>query len=72
LRKVAKRSDLGALNTCSGGADFDDFAFVHEHHGVRDFARKAHFVRDHDHRHTGPRQFDHYIQDFGDHFGIKG
>jgi len=45
---------------------------VHKKHLVRHAPGKAHFVSDDDHGHPLLGQFDHDIQHFFDHFGIKG
>src|SRR5664280_302627 len=45
---------------------------VHEDDAVGDLPGKPHFVRDHDHRHSGERQILHDLENLADHLGVEG
>src|ERR1700682_5114698 len=49
----------------------DDTPLIHEYDAMRDFARKAHFVRDHHHRHAFLGERHHDVKNFVDHFRIE-
>ena len=53
------------------GAVLDDTAVIHEDHAISDLLGEAHLVGHAHHRHAVPRQFDHDIEDLGDHFWIE-
>src|ERR1700694_198092 len=50
---------------------FNNTSLVHEYDAMRDFAREAHFVRDHHHRHAFFGERHHHIEDLVDHFRIE-
>ena len=50
---------------------FDDHAAVHKDHAIGHFTGKAHFVRNHNHRHTRFRQIGHHLQHFAHEFRVK-
>src|SRR5262249_2953571 len=49
----------------------DDFAFVHEHHSIRNLTGKSHFVRNHNHSHSIFSKSDHYVEHLLNHLRIE-
>ena len=54
-----------------GLVHLDDLAGVHQHHAVRDLARKAHLVAHHQHGHAVEREADHGVEHLLDHLRIE-
>src|SRR5210317_1578782 len=49
----------------------NDTSIIHEQYAISHFTRKPHFMGNYHHCHSVSCQFDHYVEDFIDHFWIK-
>ena len=63
---------LGVFEKFMRGVPLDNLTEIHEKDPVGHALGKSHFMRNHDHGHPFPGQIDHNIQDFFDHFRVKG
>ena len=61
---------LGFVEDLMWRALLDDLAFVKEDHAVGNSSGKAHLMCHRDDGHAAPRQLDHHIQYFLDHFRV--
>src|SRR5450432_3019052 len=62
---------LGVVKNFVGCSLLNDLACIHKDHAVSGGACKAHFMADHDHRHTLLCQIEHHIQHLFDHLRVE-